>query len=129
MTADGPSAEIWFVTGSQGLYGTEVLDQVAEQSRTVATTLQASNLLPVPVVWQPVVTDSAAVERLARAADASPTCIGIIAWRHTFSPARMWIAGGREDPVRLVFDAATTRRSLRHELRRAEGHYRSAARR
>jgi L-arabinose isomerase len=85
--------ELWFLTGSQGLYGPETLDQVAEQSRAIAEELQASGALPATVVWKPVLTDAGAIERMAMEANADPRCVGVIAWMHTFSPARMWIAG------------------------------------
>ncbi|MEU8248765.1 L-arabinose isomerase [Nonomuraea sp. NPDC048916] len=78
---------IWFLTGSQGLYGEDTLRQVAEQSRRIAETL------PVPVVWKPVLTDAAAIRRIMLEASADDSCAGVIAWMHTFSPAKMWIAG------------------------------------
>ncbi|GAA4994965.1 L-arabinose isomerase [Kitasatospora paranensis] len=84
---------IWFLTGSQGLYGPETLEQVAEQSRGVAAQLEASGDVPVPVVWQPVLTDAAAIRRICLEANADDACIGLIVWMHTFSPAKMWIAG------------------------------------
>ena len=82
--------EIWFVTGSQTLYGEETLRQVAEQSQTVAAGLAG---LPVRVVWKPVLTDADGIRRLALDANARDEVIGLIAWMHTFSPAKMWIAG------------------------------------
>jgi len=82
--------EIWFATGSQTLYGEETLRQVAEQSQQVAAGLDS---LPIRVVWKPVLTDSASVRRLALEATADDRVIGVIAWMHTFSPAKMWIAG------------------------------------
>ena len=83
------AARIWFFTGSQGLYGEETLKQVAEQSREIAERLQ----LPAEVVWQPVLTDADGIHRAMLAANADPSCIGVITWMHTFSPARMWIRG------------------------------------
>lgn len=85
--------EIWFVTGSQGLYGQETLDQVAEQSQRIARELGSSDDVPVRVVWKPVLTDGEAIRRLCLDANSSPECIGLVAWMHTFSPAKMWIAG------------------------------------
>ncbi|GAA1980625.1 L-arabinose isomerase [Catenulispora subtropica] len=94
MTAlHNPAGEIWFLTGSQGMYGEQTLRQVAEQSREVAATLGGSGTLPVPVVWRPVLTDSAAIRRAMLEADADDRCVGVIAWMHTFSPAKMWISG------------------------------------
>jgi L-arabinose isomerase len=88
-----PSREIWFVTGSQGLYGEETLRQVASQSRVIAEALDAVPDLVTRVVWKPVLTDAAAIRRLCLDATADDACIGLIAWMHTFSPAKMWIGG------------------------------------
>ena len=82
--------EVWFATGSQTLYGEETLRQVADQSRSVAEGLAG---LPVKVVWKPVLTDPDGIRRLALDANARDDVIGVIAWMHTFSPAKMWIAG------------------------------------
>ncbi len=84
------SYTVWFVTGSQGLYGEETLRQVAEQSQQVVAGLAG---LPVTVEWKPVLTDSDAIRRLALDANADDSVIGVIAWMHTFSPAKMWISG------------------------------------
>jgi L-arabinose isomerase len=86
------SAEVWFLTGSQGLYGPETLDQVAEQSRRIAEQL-SDNELPVRIVWKPVLTDAASILRICREVNAAPEAVGVIAWMHTFSPAKMWISG------------------------------------
>jgi L-arabinose isomerase len=93
MPLTRPEQAIWFLTGSQGLYGPETLDQVAEQSRGVAAQLGASGDVPVPVVWRPVLTDAGAIRRVCLEANADDGCIGLIVWMHTFSPAKMWIAG------------------------------------
>jgi L-arabinose isomerase len=83
--------KLWFLTGSQGLYGQDTLDQVAQQSRQIAAALDQA--LPFEVVWQPVLTDAASIRAMCLAANADPDCGGLIAWMHTFSPAKMWIAG------------------------------------
>ncbi|MDF2444645.1 MAG: L-arabinose isomerase, partial [Subtercola sp.] len=85
--------EIWFFTGSQNLYGEETLRQVAEQSQTIADTLHASAGIPVKIVWKPVLKDSESIRRAALDVNADDRVIGVIAWMHTFSPAKMWIAG------------------------------------
>ena len=85
--------EIWFVTGSQGLYGEETLRQVASQSQVIAEALGAAPEVPVRVVWQPVLTGPDAIRRLMLDASANDGVIGLIAWMHTFSPAKMWIGG------------------------------------
>ncbi|WP_457098892.1 L-arabinose isomerase [Microbacterium sp. P5_E9] len=82
--------EVWFVTGSQNLYGEETLRQVAEQSQAVADGLAGQ---PVKVVWKPVLKDSDSIRRLALEVNSRDDVIGVIAWMHTFSPAKMWIAG------------------------------------
>jgi L-arabinose isomerase len=87
------TAVCWFLTGSQGLYGPETLDQVASQSRQIVDTLNGSDLLGTDVAWKPVLTDADAIHRLVLEANADPSCIGVIAWMHTFSPAKMWIRG------------------------------------
>lgn len=83
----------WFLTGSQGLYGSETLAQVEQQSRAVVSRLTDAGALPVPVQWKPVLTDSSAIQHAILAANADPNCIGLITWMHTFSPAKMWITG------------------------------------
>lgn len=88
-----PTPEVWFLTGSQGLYGPETLDQVAEQSRGIVERLEASGDVPVRVVWQPVLLDAASIHRRVLEANSAPGCVGVIAWMHTFSPAKMWVAG------------------------------------
>ena len=83
----------WFLTGSQGLYGPETRAQVEQQSRAIVDQLNDAGTLPVPVRWQPVLTESSAIHKIIMAANADPDCIGLIAWMHTFSPAKMWITG------------------------------------
>jgi L-arabinose isomerase len=85
--------EVWFVTGSQNLYGDETLRQVAEQSQQIATALGEARDIPVTVKWMPVLKDSDSIRRLALDANANDRVIGVIAWMHTFSPAKMWITG------------------------------------
>jgi L-arabinose isomerase len=85
--------EVWFVTGSQHLYGPKTLEQVAEHSREIAAALGASNHIPVKVVFKPVLTTPDAIRELCLEANSSKSCIGLVTWMHTFSPAKMWIAG------------------------------------
>jgi L-arabinose isomerase len=83
----------WFLTGSQGLYGPETLKQVERQSQEIVNQLNGSGQLPLEVRWQPVLTDSEAIHRMMLEANADSDCLGLIAWMHTFSPAKMWITG------------------------------------
>ncbi|MGD8328532.1 MAG: L-arabinose isomerase [Acidobacteriota bacterium] len=85
--------ELWFVTGSQHLYGEEALREVAAHAEEVAAGLDASEDIPVRVVYKPVLTTPEEITALCREASAAPQCIGLIAWMHTFSPAKMWIGG------------------------------------
>nr|MBW4095779.1 L-arabinose isomerase [Acidobacteriota bacterium] len=85
--------EVWFLTGSQHLYGEEVLQQVEAQSRAIAEALNAASDLPVRVVWKPILTDSDAIRRIALEANSADNVMGVTAWMHTFSPAKMWIQG------------------------------------
>ena len=90
-----PDKEIWFVTGSQHLYGEETLKQVAKNSQEISNGLNNSNHIPVKVVFKPTVKTPSEITAICEAANASKECIGIITWMHTFSPAKMWIAGLR----------------------------------
>lgn len=85
--------EAWFVTGSQHLYGDETLEKVAEHSKAIVQALSQSGEISVQVVFKPVLTTPEAIYELCIAANAAKNCIGLIAWMHTFSPAKMWIAG------------------------------------
>ena len=93
MTADMNKEQVWFLTGSQHLYGPETLDQVAEQSAQIQGMLSASGGLSAEIVGLPVLTEAPAIRRVMLEANANPECIGVITWMHTFSPAKMWITG------------------------------------
>ena len=90
---DFKTFEVWFVTGSQHLYGEATLRKVAEHSQEMALSLTQSGKLPVKVLFKPVVTTPDAITELCREANNTRNCIGLITWMHTFSPAKMWIAG------------------------------------
>jgi len=85
--------EVWFITGSQHLYGPETLEKVAEHSQIITQALDQSAKIPVKVVFKPVLTTPDAIHQLCLEANAAQTCVGLITWMHTFSPAKMWIAG------------------------------------
>jgi L-arabinose isomerase len=87
--------EVWFVTGSQHLYGEETLKQVAAHSQTIAKALDSSKQIPVKVVFKPTVKTPDEIYQTLLEANTTKNCIGIIAWMHTFSPAKMWIGGLR----------------------------------
>ncbi len=85
--------EVWFAPGSQSLYGEATLEQVDAHARTVAGALDDAEAIPVRVVAKPVLRNAESILALCLAANAEPRCIGVIAWMHTFSPGKMWIAG------------------------------------
>jgi L-arabinose isomerase len=85
--------EVWFITGSQHLYGPETLKQVARHSQEIAQAFNASPSIPVKVVFKPVLITPDAVTALCQEANTAANCIGLITWCHTFSPSKMWING------------------------------------
>ena len=85
--------EVWFITGSQHLYGEETLRQVDKDSKQIAGALSQSSRIPVKVVFKPVVTTPDEIYRICVEANTAENCIGLITWMHTFSPSKMWIAG------------------------------------
>lgn len=85
--------EFWFVTGSQHLYGEEAIQQVSNHSEIIVESFQKDTLIPFKIVFKPVLTTSDAIMKLCIDANADENCAGIITWMHTFSPAKMWIAG------------------------------------
>jgi len=85
--------EVWLVTGSQEMYGQATLRQVETHAREVAAGLDAQQDIPVRVVHKEVATSADSIRRVVLEANATDGCIGVIAWMHTFSPAKMWIAG------------------------------------
>ncbi|MEJ2662432.1 MAG: L-arabinose isomerase [Spirochaetia bacterium] len=93
MKAQEKTCEIWFVTGSQHLYGDEVLKQVAADAGEIAGYLDKHIRLPVTIVKKSVLTTPESITRLCLEANSNHDCIGLITWMHTFSPAKMWIAG------------------------------------
>ncbi|MFY9203947.1 MAG: L-arabinose isomerase [Limnochordia bacterium] len=85
--------EVWFVTGSQHLYGDETLRQVAEHSRAMVDQLNECGHIPCRIVFKPVLTTAEAITKICLEANSAENCVGLIAWMHTFSPAQMWING------------------------------------
>ena len=87
--------QIWFLTGTQNLYGEETLQQVAEQSLEVSQLLAENINSPVKIIWKPILKTPEEILETLQSASSSKTCIGVIVWMHTFSPAKMWISGLR----------------------------------
>lgn len=93
MNIDLKNFEVWFLTGSQDLYGEQTLLEVAEHAKEIAGYLSAHQGIPVQVVYKPIVKNSEEIYNTIAQANAQPNCIGIVTWMHTFSPAKMWIRG------------------------------------
>ena len=85
--------EVWFVTGSQHLYGPETLNQVAAHAQEIAASLHDSPRIPVSIVFKPTVKTAEEITAVCQEANNCSSCIGIMVWMHTFSPAKMWIRG------------------------------------
>ena len=85
--------EVWFVTGSQHLYGPQTLEHVAEHSKQIANAYNGDKDMVVKVVWKPTVKTADEILQLCKEANNTDNCIGLITWMHTFSPAKMWIGG------------------------------------
>ncbi|MEU5157638.1 L-arabinose isomerase [Glycomyces sp. NPDC021274] len=85
--------ELWFVTGSQHLYGPEAIEQVAQNSAEIVAGLDGAPAIPVKIVAKPVLTTPDEIKRVLLEANAADECIGVVAWMHTFSPSKMWISG------------------------------------
>lgn len=88
--------EFWFATGSQDLYGEACLSEVASHSRIMVERMNASGVLPFPLVWKPTIVDSNSIRKTFQEANAEEGCAGVITWMHTFSPAKSWILGLQE---------------------------------
>jgi L-arabinose isomerase len=93
MLNDLKTQEVWFVTGSQHLYGDETLKQVAAHSAEIVVFLNEAKAIPVKVVYKPTVKSPEEIYATLLDANTAKNCIGIITWMHTFSPAKMWING------------------------------------
>ena len=87
------SLEVWFVTGSQFLYGEETLKTVDSHSQEIVNQLGRSEQIPITLIFKPVLKTPDEIYECIRDANSSKNCIGVIAWMHTFSPAKMWIGG------------------------------------
>lgn len=130
-----PSArEVWFVTGSQAMYGEETLRQVAGQSTSIARALDADSGISVRIVWKPVLADATAIRRLCLDATADDSCVGLIAWgapHHTALTSSL-IREHLTDLADmigvelLVIDADTTAGQFGKEIRWNQAYYRLA---
>lgn len=85
--------EFWLVVGSQSLYGTETLAEVAKHAKDIAGEFAKDPALPGTVVLKETVLTHEGIRRTFEQANSTPACAGIMTWMHTFSPSKMWIGG------------------------------------
>jgi L-arabinose isomerase len=85
--------EIWYITGSQHLYGEDTLRQVRANSQKIVDELNGSKRLPLKLVIKPTLTRPEEIRALCLEANNAANCAGLILWMHTFSPSKMWIGG------------------------------------
>lgn len=85
--------KVWFVTGSQTLYGPKVLENVAQDSTQIVTSFNETSAISVPMINKGTVKSPEEIQKVCRDANNAPDCIGLVLWMHTFSPAKMWISG------------------------------------
>lgn len=85
--------QVWFVSGTLALYGPESFQKVTSQSQEIVAHLNDSAEIPVTIVWKAALSDTESIRRVFLEANADDSCIAVIAWMHTFSPSKMWIAG------------------------------------
>lgn len=80
--------EVWFVIGSQHLYGPEALRQVTKHAEHVVNSLNAEAKLPCKLVLKPLGTTPDEITHICRDANYDDKCAGLVVWLHTFSPAK-----------------------------------------
>ena len=85
--------KIWFLTGTQYLYGEKTLQQISKNAVSVVEGLNESEKIPLEIVFKPILKTQEEITIICTEASSDPNCIGVIAWMHTFSPAKMWING------------------------------------
>ena len=86
-------SKLYFLVGSQDLYGAETLKQVAADNKKMAKFMDSKLKSIVRVEVLPtVITSDSCIEQIRKVND-DDDCVGVITWMHTFSPAKMWIKG------------------------------------
>src|ERR1043166_7135470 len=86
-----PTPEIWFITGSQHLYGEGPLKQVAANSQKIVDELSATRRLPLKLVFKPILTRPEKPRAFCRGPTPAPTGAVLIFWSPPFPPKKMWI--------------------------------------
>lgn len=105
--------KLYFMTGSQDLYGEETLARVAEDGKAVAAYLDDKLNGVVRVEHLAVGMDSDGIYDSLLKAGADRDCVGVIVWMHTFSPQRCGYAGSKRSPSPCsTFTRSTTNACL-----------------
>jgi L-arabinose isomerase len=102
LMIDYDQYEVWFVTGSQHLYGKDVLKQVERHSKDITQHFSTAEIIPIKIVHKTLLTSPEEISNLCSAANTSKQCVGLITWMHTFSPAKMWISGLKKLRIPLL---------------------------
>lgn len=76
--------EVWFVIGSQHLYGPETLRQVTQHAEHVVNALNTEAKLPCKLVLKPLGTTPDEITAICRDANYDDRCAGLVVWLHTF---------------------------------------------
>lgn len=88
--------KLYFIVGSQDLYGEECLKEVAADAAKMTDFLNEKLADTIRVELLPtVITSETCVKDMRKVMD-DDECVGVITWMHTFSPAKMWIKGLQE---------------------------------
>jgi L-arabinose isomerase len=87
--------EFWLVIGSQDLYGSAVLETVAQRGAEMAEWISASGYIPCKLIDKGVMKTADEITSVMKDASHADNCCGVVAWCHTFSPSKMWIEGLR----------------------------------
>ena len=85
--------KVWFITGSQHLYGPETLKEVADHVTEMVDFLNSKDEIVCEVVNKGTLTTPDEITDMLSEAQYDKECVGVIAWMHTFSPSKMWING------------------------------------
>ena len=85
--------KIYFIAGSQDLYGSAVIKKVNEDSIIMVKYLNSQLKDLADLVFVTTVTKPDEARKVMVEATSDDECIGVMVWMHTFSPAKMWIKG------------------------------------
>ncbi|WOO86706.1 L-arabinose isomerase [Mollicutes bacterium LVI A0039] len=81
--------KIWFITGSQTLYGDDTLRQVEVNSKEIVKYLKENT--GHDIEFKALVKSKEEINDVFTEVNSSKECAGVIVFAHTFSPAKMWV--------------------------------------